>query len=82
MYIIYFKNGAKLKIDEREHKDLVSEDIRKYSNFIDEENPYLTINGDNINFIIDEKLESERVVKESPMTFTTTLPNNTGTNIQ
>ena len=71
MYIIYFKNGAKLKITDKEYEALINN-----------ENNYLFINNDNINFIIDEKLESERVVKESPMTFTTTLPNHTGTNIQ
>lgn len=74
MYIIYFKNGAKLKITEEEYDSFIS-------NRIDEKN-YLFITHENINFIIDEKLESERVVKESPMTFTTTLPNHTGTNIQ
>ena len=81
MYIIYFKNGTKLRITEEEYGIMFpDENPLKFATFIKDEKQYLTINANSINFIIDEKLESERIVKEFSTTFMPTIvPNNTGT---
>lgn len=74
MYIIYFKNGTKLRITEEEYGIMFpDENPLKFATFSENEKQYLTINADSINFIIDEKLESERVVKELSTTFTPTI---------